>query len=122
MFENRREQLLLAAEVVIEHALVRFGAPGDLIDTGAEQATTSKFLSRRQQNPAPGALGITFDFQLVHGGLCFVRRGVKRHATGFPGTLHRLYAMDALCRADTPYRAVMRKALRLWHMACRWQP
>src|ERR1700730_9628282 len=44
VLQHGREQLFLAAEVVIQHSLVGFGTTGYLVDTRAKQAARSKFL------------------------------------------------------------------------------
>ena len=68
VFEHSREQLLLAAEVVVEHALIGFRATRDLIDACAEQAAIGEFFRRGKQNAAACAFRISFDFWLIHGG------------------------------------------------------
>src|SRR5471032_2716359 len=68
MFEHSREQLLLAAEIIVEHSLVGFGTACNLVNTRAEQAARSKFLCGGEQDATACTLGISFDFWLVHGG------------------------------------------------------
>jgi hypothetical protein len=67
VLEYRREKLFLAAEVVIEHALVRLCAPRDLIDARSEEPSICELLRGRQQDTATRAFRISFDFWLVHG-------------------------------------------------------
>ena len=50
LFQNGLEQLVLIAEIMIEHAFVDAGAPGDLIDAGIAEALGRKLLGRRSKN------------------------------------------------------------------------
>jgi hypothetical protein len=69
MFQDSREELLLAAEIVVEHSLVRFGAACNLVDPRPEQAASRELLRGGEQDAASRALWISFDFWLiVHGG------------------------------------------------------
>ncbi|CAM2160913.1 hypothetical protein PT2222_90130 [Paraburkholderia tropica] len=68
VFEHRSEQLLLASEVVVEHALVGFRASRNLVDAGAKQAAAREFFRRGEQDAAARAFRISFDFRLIHGG------------------------------------------------------
>src|ERR1700740_1885347 len=68
VLEYSSEKLLLATEVVIEHAFISFRAAGNLIDACAEQPSICKLFGRRKQNAAPRAFRISFDFRLIHGG------------------------------------------------------
>ena len=77
-------KLLLAAEIVIEHSLVGFGAASDLVDARAEQPTSRKLLRGGEQNAAACALRISFDFWLVHGGFVFDEPRYPDSATRFP--------------------------------------
>src|SRR5471030_235015 len=52
MFEHRRKQLLLAAEIIVEHSLVGFGAACNLVHTCTKQAPRSKFLCGGKQDSA----------------------------------------------------------------------
>ncbi len=47
VLEDRGEKLLLATEVVIEHAFICLRTAGNLVDACAEQPTICKFLGRR---------------------------------------------------------------------------
>ncbi|WP_442861559.1 electron transport complex subunit RsxB [Burkholderia sp. USMB20] len=85
--------MLLAAEVVIEHALVGLGPARDLVDACAEQPSTRELFGCRHQDAAACTFRISFDFWLIHGGvlLCEPRdpdpdRHPHRLGAGCPGT------------------------------------
>ena len=43
VFEDSEEQVLFAAEVVVDHLLIGFGATGDCVHAGAGQSVTGEF-------------------------------------------------------------------------------
>jgi hypothetical protein len=80
VFEHSGEQLLLAAEVVIEHALVGLGATRDLVDARAEQPSSRELFGRRHQDATACTFRISFDFWLIHGGVLLCEpRDPDRH-------------------------------------------
>src|ERR1700754_2113222 len=118
VFQYSGKELLLATEVVIEHAFVGFRAAGNLIDACAEQSTIRELLGRREQNTATGAFRISFDFRLIHGGNVLREPRIPDHTASFMAGLPGRSGMAALrgLVGGKHRPAVIRKALRLWHM------
>ncbi|WP_375507536.1 hypothetical protein [uncultured Caballeronia sp.] len=102
MFQDGGEQLLLAAEIVVEHSLIRFGAAGYLVHTRPEQASRRELLGGGKQDSAARALRISFDFWLVHGG--FMIDKPRFESSVMHSCVLKKHAMDRLRQRDWEYR------------------
>src|SRR6266700_325384 len=61
-FEHREIEIVLLADVIIQHALVGAGLGRDPVDARAGQAMRCKFLLRGLKDAKPHALGIALPF------------------------------------------------------------
>ena len=61
-FEHREIEIVLFADVVIQHALVGAGLGRDPVDPRAGEAMGGKFLLGGLENAKPHALGIALPF------------------------------------------------------------
>src|SRR5262249_55195967 len=66
-FERRGEQLLLAAEVVVDHPLRRPGTCGDLVDASPRVADAGELGRRHLANVGAGTGGVTHTLGLPGG-------------------------------------------------------
>ena len=71
-FEHREVEIVLLADVVVQHALVGAGLGRDPVDPRAGQAMGGKFLLGGLEDANPHALGIALPFQSV---LCLGQDG-----------------------------------------------
>ena len=62
-FEHREIEVVLVADVIIEHALVGAGLGRDPVDARAGETMGGKFLLRGLENAKPHALGIALPLQ-----------------------------------------------------------
>ena len=62
-FEHREIEIVLLADVIIQHALVGAGLGRDPVDARAGETMGGKFLLRGLENAKPHALGIALPFQ-----------------------------------------------------------
>ncbi len=61
-FEHRQIEIVLLADVIIQHALVGAGFGRDAVDARAGKAVGGKFLLRGLEDAKPHALGIALPF------------------------------------------------------------
>ena len=64
--ENRAKQVLLATEVVVDHALVGASLPGDLVHARAGKAKSRKFRFCGGENPCPGCVCVAGPRLFLH--------------------------------------------------------
>ena len=62
-FQHREVEIVLLADVIIQHALVSAGFGRDPVDPRAGEAVGGKFLFRGLENAKPHPLGIALPFQ-----------------------------------------------------------
>src|SRR5713101_6406084 len=62
-FQHRKVEIVLLADVIIQHALVGAGLGRDPVDARPGEAMRGKFLLRRLENATPHALGIALPLQ-----------------------------------------------------------
>ena len=62
-FQHREVEILLVADVIIQHALVGAGLGRDPVDPRAGQPMGGEFLLRRLQDAQPHPLGVALPFQ-----------------------------------------------------------
>ena len=62
-FEHREVEIVLLADVIIQHALVGAGLGRDPVDARAREAMRSEFLLGRLENAQPHPLGIALPLQ-----------------------------------------------------------
>ena len=58
VFEHGEEQVLLAAEVMVDHLLIGFGAAGDCVYAGAGEPVTGEFDFGGVEDALPGRFGV----------------------------------------------------------------
>src|SRR5260370_9247310 len=63
VFQHREVEIVLLADVIIQHALVGAGVGRDPVDARAGEAMRGKFLLRGLEDAKPHPLGITLPFQ-----------------------------------------------------------
>ena len=62
-FEHREVEIVLVADVIVQHALVGAGLGRDAVDARAGQAMGGEFLLGGLENADPHALGVALPFQ-----------------------------------------------------------
>src|SRR5258706_12338789 len=62
-FEHREIEIVLLADVIIQHPLVGAGLARDAVDARTGQAMGGEFLLGRLENAQPHALGVALPFQ-----------------------------------------------------------
>jgi len=62
-FQHREIEIVLLADVIIQHALVGAGLGCDPVDPRAGEAMGGKFLLRGLENAKPHAFGVALPFQ-----------------------------------------------------------
>jgi hypothetical protein len=86
-FQHRQVELLLAAEVVVDHPFRGAGPVGDLVDPGAAVAAEGELVGGHVEQLRAGALGVALP--LHHGGRRHLHRHrlilrVRRHRSSLP--------------------------------------
>src|SRR5216684_2903356 len=80
-FEHRKVEIVLLADVIIQHALVGAGLGRDPVDARPGEAVRGKFLLGGLENAKPHALGVALP---LHNSLCLgqISRSMMAEDTG----------------------------------------